>query len=93
MAFEQQEMSEKNKALKSKFTEMLDSALDYILPRRGEVREATILSIGENDMIVDLDGKRDGIIQPGDLDRVDEAYLEGLEVGDKVPVQVIKTSS
>lgn len=93
MAFEQQEMSEKNKALKSKFTEMLDNALDYIRPRRGEVREATILSIGENDMIVDLDGKRDGIIQPGDLDRVDEAYLEGLEVGDKVPVQVIKTSS
>jgi hypothetical protein len=27
---------------------------DYVRPRRGEVRKATILSIGENDVVVDL---------------------------------------
>ncbi|MFP4344302.1 MAG: S1 RNA-binding domain-containing protein [Anaerolineales bacterium] len=77
----------------SPFATLLESALDYIRPRRGEVREASILAIGDNDMIVDLDGKRDGIIPPSDLDNVHEEYVQNLNVGDKVPVQIIKESS
>lgn len=64
---------------------------DYIRPRRGEVREADILSIGENDMVVDLGSKRDGIVPPTDLDLLDEEYRTGLEIGDRVPVVVLKT--
>ncbi|HUW13561.1 MAG TPA: hypothetical protein VM537_27810, partial [Anaerolineae bacterium] len=60
---------------------------DCVRPRRGEVREATILSIGEKDMVVDLGAKRDGIILPRDLDLVDDGeYLASLEVGDRIPV-------
>ncbi len=84
--------TEEQQKQQSRFAQLLESALDYIRPRRGEVREVTILALGDNDIIVDLDGKRDGIIPPNDLDEVDESYVEQLEVGDKIPVQVVKDS-
>lgn len=62
-------------------------------PRRGEIFLATILSIDERDIIVDIGGKQDGIIQERDLVNVPTAYLEELEVGNKVPVRVIAISS
>jgi small subunit ribosomal protein S1 len=59
--------------------------------RRGKVLEATIASIGEHDMVVDLGAKRDGIILPRDLELVDdEEYLASLKVGDTIPVVVLK---
>ena len=64
---------------------------DYARPRRGEVREAVILSIGENDIVVDLGTKRDGIILPRDLELLNDAYRASLKVGDHVPVVVLKT--
>ncbi|MGC9347681.1 MAG: 30S ribosomal protein S1 [Anaerolineae bacterium] len=59
-------------------------------PHRGDVYEATILSIGEHDILVDVDGKRDGIVLERDLENVPESYQEDLSVGDKIPVRVIK---
>lgn len=59
-------------------------------PHRGDVYEATILSVGEHDILVDVDGKRDGIVLERDLENVDESYLEDLNVGEKIPVRVIK---
>jgi small subunit ribosomal protein S1 len=76
----------------SQLAALVKSEYDYTRPRRGEVREATILAIGENDMVVDLGTKRDGIVPPRDLDLVDDAaYVDGLKVGDRVPVVVLKT--
>jgi small subunit ribosomal protein S1 len=59
-------------------------------PHRGDVYEATVLSIGQRDILVTADGKRDGIILERDLEAIDEAYLETLDVGDKVPVRIVK---
>jgi len=87
-------MKEERKAgLKERLAKLLKSdEYDYTEPRRGDVFEATILSIGENDIIVDVGAKRDGIVPPRDLDLLDdEEFIESLEVGDKVPVAVLKT--
>lgn len=62
-------------------------------PKRGEIFLATILSIGERDIIVDIGGKQDGLIQERDLVNVPQHHLEGLEVGQRVPVRVIAISS
>jgi small subunit ribosomal protein S1 len=70
---------------------LIESDYDYTRPRRGEVRQATLLSIGENDMVVDLGTKRDGIVPPRDLDLLNDAYRASLKVGDRVPVVVLKT--
>ncbi|MCD4737659.1 MAG: S1 RNA-binding domain-containing protein [Anaerolineae bacterium] len=90
MMDKQQEDSKKE--MESQFAALLEDAFQHMRPRNGEVCEAVILSIGENDMLVDLDGKRDGIISPKDLDYVDKDYLAGLSVGDKVPVLVMRES-
>jgi small subunit ribosomal protein S1 len=58
--------------------------------RRGDIFESTILSIGEHDIIVAVDGKRDGIVEERDLENVPESYLKTLKVGDKIPVRVVK---
>jgi small subunit ribosomal protein S1 len=64
---------------------------DYTQPRRGEIREATILDIGKNDIIVDLGAKRDGIVPPRDLELLDETLRASLQVGDQIPVAVLRT--
>ncbi len=75
---------------KMPFGEMLKKFMDYEKPRRGEVHESTILSIGDSDILVDLEGKRDGIVQLRDLDMLEDEYRESLEVGDQVPVYILK---
>ena len=64
---------------------------DYTRPRRGEVRKGVILSISDNDMVVDIGTKRDGIIPPKDIDLLDQEYVSTLQVGDRIPVVVLKT--
>jgi small subunit ribosomal protein S1 len=75
------------------FSMLLEDGYDYDRPRRGQICRATILSIDENEVIVDMGCKRDGIVPRTDLERLDEAYLEGLQVGDEAPVSVLSVSS
>ncbi len=83
-------MAGQNDGQRERLAALIRGEYDYTRPRRGEVREAVILSIGENDILVDLGGKRDGIVPPKDLDYLDEEYRESLEVGDHVPVFVMQ---
>jgi len=77
--------------LRKRLTSLLkEEEYRYTRPHRGRVYEATILSIGEHDVVVDLSTKRDGIVPPKDLELIDdETYLESLTVGDRVPVVVL----
>jgi small subunit ribosomal protein S1 len=73
--------------------EMADLAVadwDYQRPRRGEVRDGTILAIHEQEIIVDVGAKRDGVVPYADLQRLDPEALRKLAVGDSVPVYVLR---
>jgi small subunit ribosomal protein S1 len=72
---------------------LIKDGYDYYRPQRGEVYEADILSISENEVIVDLGTKRDGIVPRKDLESLNDAYRASLEVGDRVPVVVLKESA
>jgi len=72
------------------FAALISGEYDYTRPRRGEVREATILEIGSNDIIVNLGAKRDGIVIPRDLQNIDDERLEKLRVGDRIPVVILR---
>lgn len=74
------------------FSVLLENGYDYDRPRRGQVCRAIVLSIDENEVIVDLGCKRDGVVPRTDLERLDEAYLDGLQVGEEVPVSVLSVS-
>ncbi len=64
---------------------------DYESPKVGDIREAIIVSITQKGIIVDLGLKRDGIIQPADLDKLDPEERESLEVDDEIPVYIVST--
>jgi small subunit ribosomal protein S1 len=85
-------LSQKSRNLRQRLRKLLKSGdYDRERLRRGKVLEATIASIGEHDMVVDLGAKRDGIILPRDLELVDdEEYIASLKVGDTIPVVVLK---
>ena len=72
------------------FAELISGPYDYTRPRRGEVREAVILEIGANDIVVNLGAKRDGIIASRDLQNVADEHLEGLQIGDRIPVVILR---
>ena len=62
---------------------------DYQQPWRREVRQAEIVEISEEDILVDLGAKRDGVVPRNDLRYVDGDYLAALQLGDRVPVVVL----
>jgi small subunit ribosomal protein S1 len=74
------------------FAALIESDYAYRRLRRGEVREATVLSISESQVIVDLGVKRDGLVPPKDLALLDDEYRNSLQVGERVPVSVLSTS-
>ena len=80
-----------NPTAEENFEQMLASSFDYSFtpPRRGEIREATILQIDEREIIVDLGAKQDGIVPSQDLDRMDDEFRASLSAGASVPVYVI----
>lgn len=71
------------------FLEMLEASFDYAPPHRGEIRNAVILQIEPNEIIVDLGAKQDGIVTAQDLERLDPEYRKSLKVGQTVPVYVL----
>ena len=73
----------------SRFSTMIESDYDYTHPRRGQVCQAVVLSVTENDVVVDLGAKRDGFVPRRDLELLDDAYRIDLQIGDRVPVCVL----
>ena len=63
---------------------------DYQRPRRGEVRTGVILAVHEQEIIVDVGAKRDGIVPYADMQRMGPEALAELSVGDEVPVYVLR---
>jgi small subunit ribosomal protein S1 len=62
----------------------------YHHPQRGDIRKGVILSIGPEEIVVNIGLKREGIVPSSDLDRLGEEAISELEVGDKVPVFILK---
>jgi small subunit ribosomal protein S1 len=71
------------------FLEMLEASFDYTPPQRGEIRDAIILQIEPNEIIVDMGAKQDGIVTAQDLERLSPDYRKSLKVGQNVPVYVL----
>jgi small subunit ribosomal protein S1 len=62
---------------------------DYVRPQRREIREATVLAVQEDRLLVDLGAKRDGRVPGADLERLADEVRDRLQVGAQVPVYVL----
>lgn len=81
-----------NDEARNSFLELLEeSSYDYKPPRRGEIRNAIIMQIDRNEIIVDLGAKQDGIVTSQDMERLDPSFRSSLKVGQEVPVYVLQT--
>ncbi len=71
------------------FAELLEESFELDSIKRGDIREAEILEIRDSEIVVDIGGKRDGFVAAQDLERLDPAVLNSLQVGDTIPVYVL----
>lgn len=68
-------------------------AFDYAQPRRGEIREAVIMRIAADEILVSLGAKRDGVIPSQDLRALPPEMVAALHVGQRVPVEIVRISN
>lgn len=66
-----------------------EEGLEIDLPQAGDLREGTIASISENEILVSIGAKFEGIIAGRELDQIDTEVRENFEVGDEIIVYVV----
>jgi small subunit ribosomal protein S1 len=79
----------KEEQVPSRMGELFEEEYDYKHPRRGDIRQAVVLSIEPDQIVVDVRAKRDGIVPESDLERLREEEISEIEVGDEMPVYVL----
>jgi small subunit ribosomal protein S1 len=83
--------NEIEKQVDDQFEEMLED-YNFDPPKKGEIMEGEIISVDEDTILVDVGGKRDAVVPRRDMNRLVGTELESLEQGDRLPVEVIRSS-
>jgi small subunit ribosomal protein S1 len=63
---------------------------DYRQPERGDVLPGIVMSVGQEGVIVDVGLKREGIVPPNDLERLDKQSRSEIKAGDEIYVYVLR---
>ncbi len=74
----------------SSLQELLDQH-DYTLPKVGDIRKGVIVAINNQDIIVDLGLKRDGLVPPTDLSKLSPEERAALKINDEIDVYILNT--
>jgi small subunit ribosomal protein S1 len=85
------DLIDENPEMTEDLAQLLDEH-DYDIPSVGDIRTGTIVSISSQGMIVDLGLKRDGLVQPSDLDDLEPGVRESLKVDDEIPIYILETN-
>lgn len=72
------------------FEKYLETDTDFDLPERGDLREGVIVEIRQNELLVNVGSKRDGVIPQSDLTKLDPDFVKNLHVGQVVDVVISK---
>jgi small subunit ribosomal protein S1 len=75
---------------KATMTEVFADDYAYLQAKRGEIRQAQIISISDDGIMVDLGLKREGLIPGYDLQRVGTETAHELSEGDEISVYVVR---
>ncbi len=82
---------DENMDLSQQLANLLDEH-DYDFPEVGDIRTGIVVSRSSQGVIVDLGLKRDGLVQPSDLDELSPEDREGIQLDSEVPVYIVDTS-
>ncbi len=68
---------------------LLDEGLSLDLPNQGEIRTGTIATIRENEILVSIGTKSEGVISGRELEQIPDEEREEFRVGQNIPVFVL----
>jgi small subunit ribosomal protein S1 len=83
-----QEGGEEDKEKMSMQT-LLEEGLSLDLPNQGEIRQGTIATIRENEILVSIGTKSEGVISGRELEQIPDDERKNLKIGQPIPVFVI----
>ena len=66
-----------------------EQGLDLDFPKQGEVRTGIIATITENELMVSVGTKSEGVISGRELDQIPDEERNAFEVGSEIPVYVV----
>ncbi len=89
MAF-QAEGGELSTPVANPMTELLEQGFGFSMPRRGDVVEGTIVSVNNNEVLIDIGCKSEGIVTSRDLEHLDSEFRRSLCVGQKIKAGVVR---
>ncbi len=69
---------------------LAESSMELQTLEQGKIIKGTVVSKSPNELLVNVRSKYEGIVRAKDLDRVDPEYLAEINLGDEVPVYVVK---
>jgi len=73
----------------SEFEQLLESSPHFAPLERGQIRTGTIQQIRNNEIIVDLGVKQDGLVPTQDIERLEPELRAELHVGQEIPVYIL----
>jgi ribosomal protein S1 len=71
-------------------TDVFSEDYTYVQAKRGEIRQAQVITISDDGVMVDLGLKREGLIPAYDLQRVGGEVADALSLGDEIPVYIVR---
>ena len=66
-----------------------DDGLGLDMPRQGDIRKGTVARVTENEILVSIGTKSEGVIPSREIDQIDPEYREQLEIGKEITVYVV----
>lgn len=71
------------------FSDWFNDIADFDMPKRGDLREGTVVSAGVGDIRIDIGGKSEGVIESRELDRMSRERRSQFQVGEQLQVYVV----
>jgi len=81
---------DQEKAQKPGMHSMISESYSYQQSKRGEIRRGRVLAIKDEGIVVDLGLKREGFVPQDDVRQVGPDAVAALQVGDEIPVLVLR---
>jgi small subunit ribosomal protein S1 len=66
-----------------------EEGLNLDFPKQGEIRTGVVASIGENEILVSVGTKSEGVISGKEKEQIPAEVMEDLQIGQEIPVYVL----
>jgi len=89
--FEQMVSSEaQDQAAENPMSSLMEEALSFPKLKQGEIVDGQIVSVSPTEILVDVGSKSEGVVRGKELEGLGRPGLEGFQVGDVLPVYVVR---